>query len=218
MSTSARNSICKLLFFIVLSLSIGCATCTPKTYPTIQIPEADFRSADLALRLGRSIESDLIARGGKSGNHYSHIGLLIESDSGMIVVDIEPSTDKESEQIKAQSVGDFFNTEKVIAGAIMRHNGLDSTQINILKNKAIELLNSSITFDHDYQLSDNSKMYCTELIEVLFNTINLSLSEGRNRTLPLAKEPVIIPSDISQNRNLKRIWSYDLRFLADSIR
>lgn len=218
MSTSARNSICKSLFFIVLSLSIGCVTRTPKTYPTIHIPEADFRSADLALRLGRSIESDLIARGGKSGNHYSHIGLLIESDSGMIVVDIEPSTDKESEQIKAQSVGDFFNHEKAIAGAIMRYDGLDSTQINTLKNKAIELLNSSITFDHDYQLSDNSKMYCTELIEVLFNAINISLSENRNRTLPLAKEPVIIPSDISQNRNLKRIWSYDLRLLTDSIR
>lgn len=218
MSTSARNNICKLLFFIVLSLSIGCATRTPKTYPTIHIPEADFRSADLALRLGRSIESDLIARGEESGNRYSHIGLLIESDSGMIVVDIEPSTDKESEQIKAQSVGDFFNPEKAIAGAIMRYDGLDSTQINTLKNKTIELLNSSITFDHDYQLSDNSKMYCTELIEVLFNTINISLSEGRNRTLPLAKEPVIIPSDISQNRNLKRIWNYDLRFLADSIR
>lgn len=218
MSTLARNSIYKSLFFIVLSLSIGCATRTPKTYPTIQIPETDFRSADLALRLGRSIESDLIARGGKSGNHYSHIGLLIESDSGMIVIDIEPSTDKESEQIKAQSVGDFFNPEKAIAGAIMRHNGLDSTQINTLKNKTIELLNSSITFDHDYQLSDNSKMYCTELIEVLFNAINISLSEGRNRTLPLAKEPVIMPSDISQNRNLKRIWSYDLRLLADSIR
>ena len=218
MSTSARNSICKSLFFIILSLSIGCATRTPKTYPTIQIPEADFRSADLVLRLGRSIESDLIARGGKSGNHYSHIGLLIESDSGMIVVDIEPSIDKESEQIKAQSVSNFFNSQKAIAGTIMRYDGLDSMQINTLKNKTIELLNSSITFDHDYQQSDNSKMYCTELIEVLFNAINISLSENRNRTLPLAKEPVIMPSDISQNRNLKRIWSYDLRFLADSIR
>lgn len=218
MSTSARNNICKSLFFIVLSLSIGCATRTSKTYPSIHIPEADFRSADLVLRLGRSIESDLIARGGESDNRYSHIGLLIESDSGMIVVDIEPSTDKESEQIKAQSVSDFFNPEKAIAGAIMRYDGLDSIQINTLKNRAVKLLTSSITFDHDYQLSDNSKMYCTELIEVLFNTINISLSEGRNRTLPLAKEPVIIPSDISQNRNLKRIWSYDLRLLADSIR
>ena len=156
MSTSARNSICKSLFFIILSLSIGCATRTPKTYPTIQIPEADFRSADLVLRLGRSIESDLIARGGKSGNHYSHIGLLIESDSGMIVVDIEPSIDKESEQIKAQSVSNFFNSQKAIAGTIMRYDGLDSMQINTLKNKTIELLNSSITFDHDYQQSDNS--------------------------------------------------------------
>ncbi|MBR6814791.1 MAG: hypothetical protein IKM69_03170 [Alistipes sp.] len=218
MSISARNNICKSLFFIILSLLIGCATRASKTYPTIQIPEADFRSADLALRLGRSIESDLIARGGESDNRYSHIGLLIESDSGMIVVDIEPSTDKESEQIKAQSVSNFFNSQKAIAGTIMRYDGLDSTQINMLKNKAIELLNSSITFDHDYQQSDNSKMYCTELIEVLFNAINISLSENRNRTLPLAKEPVIIPSDISQNRNLKRIWSYDLRFLADSIR
>ncbi len=218
MSTSARNKICKTLFFTLLLLSFGCTSHTPKQYPTLQIPTSKFHSADLAMRLGRTIESDLIARSGESDNRYSHIGLIIESDSGLIVVDIEPSTDKKSEQIKVQSLKEFFSPIRAISGAVFRYNDLDSAKINTLKYCAIKHLNSSITFDHDYQLTDTMSMYCTELVENIFHSVNISLNEGRARKLPLAKEAIIMPSDISQNKNLEKIWSYDLRILCDSIR
>jgi hypothetical protein len=170
------------------------------------------------MRLGRTIESDLIARSGEGNDRYSHIGIIIESDSGLVVIDIEPSTDKHMEQIKAQSLKEFFLPSKAIAGAVFRYKELDSIEINTLKTCAIRELNSSITFDHDYLLSDPTQMYCTELIEHIYKSINIPLSEGRTQRLPLAKEPVIMPSGISRNKNLEKIWSYDLRTLRDSIR
>ena len=211
MSTLALNNIRKALYIILLSITVAGCKNTPASLAAPTIPTSDFHSADLAFRLGRTIESDLIARGGDTQNRYSHIGLIIESDSGLMVIDIEPSTDKNSETIKAQTIEDFFSPERAIAGAIMRYNDLNSNQINTLNHKAIDLLNSSITFDHDYCLSDRSKMYCTELVEDIFHSVGISLSEGRSRKLPLAKENVILPSDISQNENLSTIWSYDLR-------
>ena len=218
MSILTRNKVCKYLFFLALSLLIGCVNSAPKQYPTPQIPASKFHSADLAMRLGRTIESDLIARSGEGNDRYSHIGIIIESDSGLVVIDIEPSTDKHMEQIKAQSLKEFFSPSKAIAGAVFRYKELDSIEINTLKTCAIRELNSSITFDHDYLLSDPTQMYCTELIEHIYKSINVSLSEGRTQRLPLAKEPVIMPSDISRNKNLEKIWSYDLRALRDSIR
>ena len=211
MSTLTLNNLCKTLYITPLLIAvIGCKN-TPALPSAPHIPTSEFRSADLALRLGRTIESDLIARGGNAQNRYSHIGIIIESDSGLVVVDIEPSTGKNSEIIKAQTIEDFFSPERAVAGAILRYNDLNHEQTNALKHKTIEYLNSSITFDHDYRLSDSSKMYCTELIEHIFQSINVSLCEGRNRKLPLSKEPVILPYDISQNENLSTIWSYDLR-------
>ena len=210
MSTLALNNLRNTLYIILLSIAVAGCKNTPASLATPTIPTSDFHSADLAFRLGRTIESDLIARGGDTQNRYSHIGLIIESDSGLMVIDIEPSTDRNSEIIKAQSIEEFFSPERAIAGTVMRYD-LNSDQINTLYHKAIDHLNSSITFDHDYRMSDHSKMYCTELVEDIFHSVGISLSEGRSRKLPLAKESVILPSDISQNENLNTIWSYDLR-------
>lgn len=218
MSTLTRNKLRKTLYIYLLLIFVSGCKSTPEHYSAPTIPTTTFRTADLALRLGRTIESDMIARGGDSLNRYSHIGIIIESDSGMIVVDIEPSPNKKAEKIKAQRIEKFFAPELALAGAVMRHNEPQNTEINTLTTKIIEYLNSSITFDHDYQLSDSKKMYCTELIERLFREINISLSEGRSRKLPLAKEPVILPSDITQNDNLATVWSYDLRLTERSAR
>ena len=218
MSILTLNNLCKLLIFTFLSSLFSCHDSSRHTPTNLQIPAHIFRSADIALRLGRSIESDLIARSGDRSKSYSHIGLIIESDSGLIVVDIEPKTNSTSDKIKAQRIEDFFSSRKSLSGAVLRYNFSDSLAVNRLKTKCIESLNSTITFDYDYCLSDSTRMYCTELIEHIYQSTGFSLSEDRRHSLPLAAEAVILPSDIALNDNLTEIWSYDLRFEADSLR
>ena len=96
----------------------------------------------------------------------------------------------------------------------MHHDSLTTAQQDRVAARAIELLNSRILFDHDYLLSDTEEMYCTELVESIFSSVDISLSQGRRHTLPLVAESLILPSDIAQNDALTTIWRFsysDLR-------
>ena len=92
----------------------------------------------------------------------------------------------------------------------MRHNAINDSLRLVISAYAKELLASPITFDHDYRLSDSSQMYCTELVEKIFQQVGISLARGQKIRLPLAKEPVIMPSAIYENDSLSMIWSYRL--------
>ncbi|MBR4853099.1 MAG: hypothetical protein IKU88_00065 [Alistipes sp.] len=171
----------------------------------VDIPVADFRQADIVFRLGRTIQSSAIASQGAGG--YSHIGILIEVDSALQVLHIEPSR-QASEKIKTETLPEFFSAEQAVAGCVVRHSGISEPSRAAIADYAKYLLNSDISFDHDYLLSDSSRMYCTELVERIYHRVGISLSQEKKIRLPLAKEPVILPSAIYENDSLVNIWSY----------
>ena len=155
----------------------------------------------MAFRLGRSIESSVIA----SQGNYSHIGVIIERDSARLVAHIEPSREG-SELTRYESVEEFFHPDRASAGCVMRINELDSVQR--LKIESYLLACKDITFDHDYTLSDTTQMYCTELVHRALMTANIDLTHGIRHNVPIAKESVILPSDMLRDERLTKVWSY----------
>ena len=199
----------KLRFILILTLLLAtsCRGDNSHIATLPNIPKSEFRTGDIAFRLGRSIESSVIAADGG----YSHVGVIIRRDSALQVVHIEPSR-KESEQTKYESLEDFFHPDKASAGAVMRIQNLDSAQCVAIENYLLSC--RGISFDHDYTLSDSTKMYCTELVHRAYSTIGIDLTRGIRHSVPLADEPVILPSDIYQSEKLTKIWNYcksDLR-------
>ena len=205
MSISTRNKIFKLLILGLLALSVRCSASHSVACSEVEIPTADFRQADIAFRLGRTLQSEAIASQGVGG--YSHIGVLVEIDSALHVVHIEP-TRRGSEKVKTETLREFFHPERSAAGCVMRYSGVNDSLRVILADYIKRYLDSEITFDHDYQLSDSSRMYCTELVESVYSHIGVALSQGKRIRLPLAKEPVILPSAIYENDSLVNVWSY----------
>ena len=202
-----RNNL--YLAVIVIALFV----CSCRTTPTEQlcspdIPIEGLRVADIAFRLGRTIESDLIAASGGESNRYSHVGIIVNCDGEFSVIHIEPNPNDELDIIKQESLYDFFRSDRSVAGCVARIESLSPIERNIVQDKALRLFNSGITFDHKYALSDSSSMYCTELVENVFQSIGISLSQGRTHTLPFVHEPIILPSDIAQNEALNVVWSY----------
>ena len=202
-----QNKLYRFVFIIALFM-FGCHTAPKKQLCPPNIPIGKFRPSDIVFRLGRTIESDLIASSGQDFAHYSHVGVIIDHNDTLKVIHIEPSPNKYDDVIKEETLHDFFSCDKSLAGCITRFTNISTEQRNTIQNKALQLLSSSITFDHNYLISDSSTMYCTELIEHIFNAANISLSQGRAHTLPFTKEPIIMPSDIAQNPALATIWSY----------
>ena len=203
MSISTRNKLCKLLIIGALALSVQCSEHHTPTPPTI--PASEIQAADIVFRLGCTLQSEAIASHGTGG--YSHIGIVVDSDSTKNVIHIEPDR-QGSERIKIEPLAVFFHPNNAMAGCAMRYNAISDSLQRRITEYAKTLLSSSITFDHDYQLSDPSRMYCTELVEHIFAQSGISLSEKKRIRLPLAKEPVIMPSAIYENDSLTLIWSY----------
>ncbi len=202
MSISIRNSVAVAL---ALVLSAGCGSAEHSvTVP--EIPYGSLQTADLAFRLGRSVESAMIASCDEE-MRYSHVGIVIRSDSGAAVVHIEPSPATD-ERVRCDSAEDFFRSDRAAAGAVMRLSGLTDIQRSVISDYALRLLDSQIVFDHDYSMADSTRMYCTELVERAFAAAGISLSQGRRHRFPLTREPVILPSDLARNDSLSTVTAF----------
>lgn len=206
MSTLVRNSLATAIFVVGLTLLHACRSEQPRPIRRSDIPHAALQSADVAFRLGRSIESDVIAAcDGKKG--YSHVGVIIRSDTATLVVHVEPSRSTD-ERVRCERADDFFRSDRASAGAVMRIDGITDRQRSVITAYVLSLVEAGIGFDHDYSMTDSTRMYCTELVERAFASAGISLSQGRRHKLPLAKEEVIMPSDIEHNNLLSIIWSF----------
>ena len=211
MLISTRNNLCKYLLVCLLVVLCGCRQ-KPADYPSITPPITEFSVGDIAFRLGRSVQSGFIASAGRGENGFSHIGLIVECDSTLMVAHIEPDNTRPDECILCERIEDFFARDVAAAGCVKRLEGLDYVRGNAIVRHALRLKGSGVEFDHDYLLSDTTAMYCTEFVEYIFLLEGIELSQSRRRTLPLVKESVILPSDIAENEHLNDVWrfSYDL--------
>ena len=172
-------------------------------------PAEEFCSGDLAFRLGRTLESDAIAAKADEGYDYSHVGIIICRGDSIRVIHIEPERGGE-ERIKCETPEDFFHPTRAAKGCVARPNNISLNNKQIIEDKCISLFNSDIHFDHDYSLQDSEAMYCTELVNVVFSKIGISLTESRHK-LPLIEEGVILPSDMLRDGDLEVVWRYSER-------
>ncbi len=213
MSILTRNNRCKHLCIILFALLVaGCKL--PQSLPRqITPPTSSFTTGDLVFRLGRTLQSSLIASSADDSVRYSHVGVILFRYDSCMVVHIEPKDDNLPDEIRCEPIADFFSPQAAVSGCVMRHDSLTTAQQNRVAARAVELLNSRILFDHDYLLSDSEEMYCTELVESIFSSGGISLSQGRRHTLPLVAEPLILPSDIAQNGVLTNIWRFSYSYL-----
>ena len=203
MLISIRNN----LFILLIAL---CAVqCRTREVSVPAPPAEEFCSGDLAFRLGRTLESDAIAAKADEGYDYSHVGIIICRGDSIRVIHIEPERGGE-ERIKCETLENFFHHTRSVKGCVARPNNISLNNKQIIEYKCISLFNSDIHFDHDYSLQDSEAMYCTELVNVVFSKIGISLTESRHK-LPLIEEGVILPSDMLRDGDLEVVWRYSER-------
>ena len=198
------------LFFVVCLFIASCQN-HQKTYDPPTIDESILQEGDLAFRRGYSVASRMVLAADRSGN-YSHTGIIVYDSTGWKVIHAVPAeTDDEypEERIKKETLAQFYAPDRSKEGAIFR---LDTTlQIKeIVAGKTKELFERRLLFDHDYDLEDSTKIYCTELLYFAYRAAGIDLTEGRRTSFPGFKNPFILPQDIIKNELLKEIFTYSL--------
>ncbi len=171
----------------------------------------DLHEGDIAFRRGIGAASRIVLAANSDGS-YSHVGIVVEVDDTLRVVHEVPFEGKsrEDDKIYSDDIGEFFSTFKAKSGAIYRLRGLDSTTIAKICRYAKRHLKKSTPFDHEYNLSDDNMLYCSELVWRCYLEAGIDITKGERTTmtLPGMGGIYILPSDIEINKELTKVYNF----------
>lgn len=206
---------CLLPIGITLLATIACTPSVRKEISETVFPDSLYtvlREGDLAFRRGYGIASQMVLIAGKGGA-YSHIGIVSKNNKEkwyvIHAVPGECEQDEKQDRIQMTPIEHFFSPEKAVSGAIMRVACSDSIARQAT-TYAVRHYQLRTPFDHNYQLSDTTAFYCTELIAWAYQRTNIDLIEDRMHPveIPGFSGNYIFPSDIQQSDKLTLLYAY----------
>ena len=197
------------LALALLSLLVQCTSSVERK--AVDLPISDFQAGDVVFRRGESMASRVVLFNDPDGE-YSHVGMIVQSDSGLLVVHALPGTHPTQageDLVRAERLSEFFAPENALYGKVMRLP-LNSTQKGELSYRALQKVEEQTEFDHDYDFQDTTKLYCTEFLQLLYAHVGIDLAEGRTTriNIPGLHADLIMPADVHRNKRLKTVFSF----------
>lgn len=164
---------------------------------------------DLLFRKGTGVVGRIVTSVDSEGQ-YSHVGIVTQRDGEWCVVHAVPDEHEfkgDFDRVKCEPVERFASRYPNADLGLYRPQ-VTEEQVRVAVNNALRLSDERVHFDHDYDLTDTTKLYCTELVEYVYSLAGVSLSEGRrtNITFIGMSGPHIMPSDLTQSKLLKPIF------------
>lgn len=150
---------------------------------TDTLPLARIRSGDLIFSAGHSFKSDLVRMAARHYySAYSHVGIVRRNRSGIQVVHMSI----DSGMILEEPLSLFIqNNRSLHVGFGRWRESVDTLQLNHLLDS---LLSIRKAFDYRFDLNDDSKYYCTELIIQILRLCDCNI------TIPIPEERILYPS------------------------
>lgn len=210
MEIKTQVSLLNIAFILIFVLT-GCQGSPDKDAQPVPLPQELFREGDIVFRKGTGITSRIVLTADREGT-YSHTGILKKKDGLWYVIHAvpgEPDFKDDPDRVKMETVETFFKKRKAIHGSIMRVSK-DSTAAYRAAVNAEHLYDVHVLFDHDYDLADTTKMYCTELIDFVYRKEGIDLPEGRisRVNIPGLRGDYLLPNDITQSKHLCLIYYF----------
>jgi len=189
-----------ILTTVVLALFIYIITPRgrPVPLPDTEILSSIVQDGDIICRLGDRFWSVYFKDVSPQDKRFSHIGIIRIADGVITVIHAEGDTGHGRDFVNEVPLLDFIKIARTIG--IYRINDIDGSE---LSNIALEYV--GIPFDWQFDMYDNSKLYCTELLYVLLQRIKPELELQTAYVRELKKD--IIPLDaISDSEHFSEIY------------
>lgn len=191
--------------FIILTGFFGCRNNTE----TAIIPDNCRLSAgDVVFRKGEGMTSRAVVFADKGGV-YSHVGIVADSAGIPMIIHAvpgEPDFDGDPDRVKMDTPRKFFSSVNASAGEVCRFRGSPEVARRAAMY-AIQVYRRGTLFDHDYDATDTTKMYCCELVEAAYTHAGMPLTDGRKHCLSfpgMGTYRCMLPSDILNSPKLSR--------------
>ena len=154
--------------FTILITSIVVYIVMPRGEPLVfQKPEIlfeDLKNGDIICRLGDRFWSQYFRDISTEDRRYSHMGIIRIHDDRVTVIHAEGTTQSGRDFVKEEPIENFLSKARAIG--IYRLHDADGNQI---ANLAMEYM--GLPFDWQFDMTDNSRIYCTELLYIVLKRI-----------------------------------------------
>lgn len=190
-----------LFLLTIISCLSGCRQSDPKD-SLFFIPGT--RSGDIICRYGNGFYSRYFREYGDEAKTYSHIGILDVSLDSIFVVHAEASELTGVGCVKREPLAMFL--EGVDLWTVFRYDTTDLVRQKIL-SEAQTYTDRQAPFDLEFDLSDDQKVYCSQLVAL---SINKALrGDTIKPNLQLRNKPFFGLSDIYAHPKMRIVASSD---------
>ena len=198
-----------ILMIVVLFVTVACHSGSKS--PRCTLPDSvSLQVGDVVFRRGGGFESHAVVSLDAHGK-YSHVGIVVDTLGKLMVVHAvpgEPDFEGDEDRVKLDEVSTFFSSIYANKGAVAR--GRDSVKARRAAIVALDVFRRKLLFDHSYDSSDTTKLYCTELVMYAYDRagVRLVASEPHSVTLPVVQSDIYFPSDVYESDWLRPIASF----------
>ena len=197
-------------------LLTGILFCTCTATPTSEQQIAEdlqnihFKEGDIVFREGTGWESRIIRMMDPHGE-YTHTGIITNSKGTWLVIHAvpnEPDYKGDIDRVKIEPVTSFFNKSRAIHGEVKRID--DSLKAKKAASIAFQLYQRHTLFDHDYDDTDSTRMYCTELVDFAFCKAGINLTDKQDRRSGFSgfTGNYLFPTELCKSPQLTSIFKY----------
>ena len=193
-----------IITFTILVSSIVVYVIMPRGKPLkfavkeLEILSEILKDGDIICRLGDRVWSQFFKNISESDNRFSHMGIIRINNDLTTVIHAEGDTGHGKDFVHETALNDFVKIARAIG--IYRINNVNGNQVS---NIAAEYL--GIPFDWQFDMQDESKLYCTELLYAILIRIAPELELNTIYINELGKN--IIPLEaISNSKYFSEIY------------
>ena len=202
----------KTLPIVLASILLLAACGGGSRKPSTILPEGTVvQPGDILLRRGNGMVSRVVIMADNGGT-YSHVGIAVDSAGHTMVVHAvpgEPDFKGDVDRVKMETPEKFYRYINACAGCVMRT--ADNKTAKRAADVAMAIYRRGTLFDHDYDDSDSSKMYCCELVEHSFMKAGLRLINVPRHNFRLPGKTfnnIRLPSDFVTSKALRQVTSF----------
>jgi hypothetical protein len=169
---------------------------------TLRYPdEKSLKVGDIVFRRMYDADSIIALNFSEGEKRYSHVGLVVDINGSLKI--IHSLKDNYNSGVRLDTIRGYLSETKV--WAVYRYEQISNKNIN---KHILAYLNKNITFDNDFDLHTDNKMYCTEFV---YKVINTSLEKKVKKAIQASKffanKMYVTVSDLYENTNCHLVES-----------
>lgn len=206
-------TICAILLFFSFFLW-GCSQKNDSEqvhgFKCIMPDDVQLQTGDVVFRRGTGMASRVILKLDTASN-YSHSGIVVNYNGKKMIahaVADEPDFEGDVDRVKMDTPEVYFSDHYAQCGEVCRIQ--DDSIAHKAAEIAIRAYERKVLFDHQYDDTDTTEMYCAELVVYAYNRAGLDLvsAERHEVIVPKFYAKCIFPSDLLNSKYLKSIYKF----------